>query len=117
MARYLCKLALRYSCFLEYKQSEIAAACLILALNVTEMSGSDSDQGQFEKETCGSSSDAFMSDISSSVEPSICVLSKWTNSIVAITGMSRGGEIRSAYTSLVSTLQEQEFMSQEAFRF
>ena len=104
MARYLCKLTLRYSCFLEYKQSEIAAACLILALNVTEMSGSDSDQGQFEKETCMSSNDAFMSDISSSVESSTCVLSKWTNSIATITGMARGGKIRLAYTSLVFTL-------------
>ncbi len=59
MARYLCKLSLHCSSFLEYKQSEIAAACVILALNVTEMSGSDSDQGQFESETCESSKDAF----------------------------------------------------------
>jgi hypothetical protein len=51
MAKYLCKLSLRYSCFLQHKQSEIAAACMLLALNVSEMSGDDIELGEFEKQT------------------------------------------------------------------
>lgn len=52
-----------------------------------------------------------MSDTSFQSEGTRCVLSKWNDRIVSITGMSRGSEIRTAYTVLITTLQAQGFVS------
>ena len=50
MGRYLCRCALRFSIFLDYKPSQVAAACFILALNtVSHKSGlRQSLMSQFE---------------------------------------------------------------------
>ena len=102
MGRYLCRCALKLSTFLDYKPSQVAAACFILALNtVSHKTGlKQSVLSQFEQ-------DERMNDGRNSendIENHQCILENWSDDIIALTGLQRARDLKEPYTALVKNL-------------
>ena len=102
MARYLCKFTLRFSVFLDFKPSQIAAACLMLALNALGQK-SKQELGQFETSSAVSDEQALDDDIACMSETN-CVLSKWSDNISILTKLDRAKDVKTAYSCLIMTL-------------
>jgi len=60
MAKYLCKYCLHHSVFLDFKPSQIASTCFLLALNALSQKSSI-EIGSFE--TCSEIDDAEEADV------------------------------------------------------
>jgi len=103
MARYLCRFSLRFSVFLDYRPSQIASACLMLALNALGQK-SELELGQFETSSNLSDEQMFDTDINDIKVADHCILNKWSDKICALTGLDRADDVRGAYSTLILTL-------------
>ena len=111
MAKYLSRYCLRESIFLDFKPSQVAAACFLLALNAISQKN-QRELGSFETCSLDGEDDEneemlgrenVIKQQMGSDDPS-CVLHRWTDSICILTKLQRARDIKDAYKTLVRML-------------